>query len=263
MERALDDLLGRLPPSVVQSTVQAAEKGPDARRRPRRGARPVPRSGAVRARRTYASARPRAPQRRCYPGPYRPLVLSCHGDDSVGLETAYRNAAITCGAMAASTVLYPVAVAVVSVSQAPFEGFAGQAPALDPPGRALDGGDGRGGADRARAAGLLGPVAGRGHGGAGPAARHDLRHHRRARRGAGRSSASCSSCCPGSAVTSTSSSCSRSRSRRSTFPRLDGWREWAAEPAAGMLSRRAMSGVALPAQVGPYSSHAVILAPAG
>ena len=45
---------------------------------------------------------------------------------SGGLETAYRNAAITCGAMAASTVLYVVAVAIVSISQAPFEGFAGQ-----------------------------------------------------------------------------------------------------------------------------------------
>jgi hypothetical protein len=43
-----------------------------------------------------------------------------------GLETAYRNAVITCGAMAASTVLYVVAVAIVSISQAPFEGFAGQ-----------------------------------------------------------------------------------------------------------------------------------------
>ena len=45
----------------------------------------------------------------------------------VSLETAYRNAAITCGAMAASTFLYAVAVVVVSISQAPFEGFAGQA----------------------------------------------------------------------------------------------------------------------------------------
>jgi F0F1-type ATP synthase membrane subunit c/vacuolar-type H+-ATPase subunit K len=45
------------------------------------------------------------------------------------LETAYRHAAITCGAMAASTVLYAVAVAIVSISQAPFEGFAGQMPA--------------------------------------------------------------------------------------------------------------------------------------
>jgi len=42
------------------------------------------------------------------------------------LEAAYRNAAITCGAMAASTFLYAVAVVVVSISQAPFEGFAGQ-----------------------------------------------------------------------------------------------------------------------------------------
>src|SRR6516225_8857489 len=45
---------------------------------------------------------------------------------SASLEAAYRNAAITCGAMAASTLLYAVAVAVVSISQAPFEGFAGQ-----------------------------------------------------------------------------------------------------------------------------------------
>jgi hypothetical protein len=45
---------------------------------------------------------------------------------SAGLEAAYRNAAITCGAMAVSTLLYAVAVVVVSISQAPFEGFAGQ-----------------------------------------------------------------------------------------------------------------------------------------
>lgn len=44
--------------------------------------------------------------------------------DSVGLETAYRNAAIVCGAMAASTVLYALVVAVISVLQPPFEGFA-------------------------------------------------------------------------------------------------------------------------------------------
>jgi len=44
--------------------------------------------------------------------------------DSVGLETAYRIAAIICGAMAASTVLYALVVAVISVFQAPFEGFA-------------------------------------------------------------------------------------------------------------------------------------------
>lgn len=43
-----------------------------------------------------------------------------------GLETAYRNAAIICGAMAASTLLYVVAVGVVSIVQSPFEGFAGQ-----------------------------------------------------------------------------------------------------------------------------------------
>ncbi len=49
--------------------------------------------------------------------------------DSVGLETAYRIAAIICGAMAASTVLYALVVAVISVSQAPFEGFA---PAAQP-----------------------------------------------------------------------------------------------------------------------------------
>src|SRR5215510_7052671 len=45
---------------------------------------------------------------------------------SASLEAAYRNAAITCGAMAASTLLYAVAAAVVSISRAPFEGFAGQ-----------------------------------------------------------------------------------------------------------------------------------------
>jgi len=44
--------------------------------------------------------------------------------DSLGLETAYRNAAIVCGAMAASTVLYALVVEVISVYQAPFEGFA-------------------------------------------------------------------------------------------------------------------------------------------
>ena len=44
-----------------------------------------------------------------------------------GLEAAYRNAAITCGAMAASTVLYALVVAVISVLQAPFEGFGGPA----------------------------------------------------------------------------------------------------------------------------------------
>ena len=44
----------------------------------------------------------------------------------IGLEAAYRNAVITCGAMAASTVLYAVVVAVMSVAQAPFEGFAGE-----------------------------------------------------------------------------------------------------------------------------------------
>jgi len=44
--------------------------------------------------------------------------------DSVGLETAYRIARIICGAMAASTVLYALVVAVISVVQAPFEGFA-------------------------------------------------------------------------------------------------------------------------------------------
>jgi len=46
------------------------------------------------------------------------------------LETAYRHAVITYGAMAAGTVLYVVAVAVVSISHAPFEGFAGQMPGL-------------------------------------------------------------------------------------------------------------------------------------
>jgi hypothetical protein len=46
-----------------------------------------------------------------------------------GLEAAYRNAAIICGVMAASTLLYAAVVAVISVSQAPFEGFAGQSEA--------------------------------------------------------------------------------------------------------------------------------------
>lgn len=46
-----------------------------------------------------------------------------------GLEAAYRNAAITCGAMAASTLFYAAVVAVISVSQAPFEGFAGSSQA--------------------------------------------------------------------------------------------------------------------------------------
>jgi len=45
---------------------------------------------------------------------------------SVGLETAYRNAAITCGAILVSTLLYPVAVAIVTIYHAPFEGFTGQ-----------------------------------------------------------------------------------------------------------------------------------------
>jgi F0F1-type ATP synthase membrane subunit c/vacuolar-type H+-ATPase subunit K len=44
--------------------------------------------------------------------------------DPFGLETAYRIAAIICGAMAASTVVYALVVAVISVLQAPFEGFA-------------------------------------------------------------------------------------------------------------------------------------------
>jgi len=44
--------------------------------------------------------------------------------DSVGVEAAYRNAAIICGVMAASTVLYALVVAVFRVFQAPFEGFA-------------------------------------------------------------------------------------------------------------------------------------------
>ena len=43
--------------------------------------------------------------------------------DSVGVEAAYRNAAIICGAMAASTVLYALVVAVISAFQAPFGGF--------------------------------------------------------------------------------------------------------------------------------------------
>ncbi|HZE35833.1 MAG TPA: hypothetical protein VE482_04985 [Candidatus Eisenbacteria bacterium] len=46
---------------------------------------------------------------------------------SAGLETAYRNAAITCGAMLASTLFYPVAAVIVSLSLAPFEGFVGPA----------------------------------------------------------------------------------------------------------------------------------------
>ena len=45
---------------------------------------------------------------------------------SAGLQTAYRNAAITCGAMLASTLLYPVAAMIVSLSLAPFEGFVGE-----------------------------------------------------------------------------------------------------------------------------------------
>jgi hypothetical protein len=45
----------------------------------------------------------------------------------IGLEAAYRNAAITCGAMVASTVLYAVVVAGISLTQAPFDGFAGEA----------------------------------------------------------------------------------------------------------------------------------------
>ena len=44
--------------------------------------------------------------------------------DSVGVDAAYRNAAIICGVMAVSTVLYALVVAVISVFQAPFEGFA-------------------------------------------------------------------------------------------------------------------------------------------
>jgi F0F1-type ATP synthase membrane subunit c/vacuolar-type H+-ATPase subunit K len=46
------------------------------------------------------------------------------GRDSVGLDTAYRIAAIICGAMAASTVLYALVVEVIIVFQAPFDGFA-------------------------------------------------------------------------------------------------------------------------------------------
>ena len=42
-----------------------------------------------------------------------------------GLEAAYRNAAIICGAMAASTLFYAVVVEVINAVQAPFEGFAG------------------------------------------------------------------------------------------------------------------------------------------
>lgn len=44
--------------------------------------------------------------------------------DPVGLETAYKIATIICGAMAASTVLYALVVVLIGVSQAPFEGFA-------------------------------------------------------------------------------------------------------------------------------------------
>jgi F0F1-type ATP synthase membrane subunit c/vacuolar-type H+-ATPase subunit K len=47
--------------------------------------------------------------------------------DSIGLEAAYRNAAIICSAMAASTVLYALVVVGISLSQAPFEGFGGPA----------------------------------------------------------------------------------------------------------------------------------------
>src|SRR5262245_16443947 len=48
--------------------------------------------------------------------------------NSVALETAYRNAAITCGAILFSPLLYPVAVVIVTISLSPFEGFAGQMP---------------------------------------------------------------------------------------------------------------------------------------
>ena len=47
--------------------------------------------------------------------------------DSVVLEVAFRNAAIICGAMAASTALYALVVVVIGVSQVPFEGFGGPA----------------------------------------------------------------------------------------------------------------------------------------
>ena len=53
-----------------------------------------------------------------------------------GLELAYRSAVITCGAMAASSLLYIAVVALISVWQAPFEGFAGESRGgpLDPSG---------------------------------------------------------------------------------------------------------------------------------
>ncbi len=47
--------------------------------------------------------------------------------DSVGLEAAHRNATIICGAMAAGTVLYALVVVAISLSQAPFEGLGGPA----------------------------------------------------------------------------------------------------------------------------------------
>ena len=47
-----------------------------------------------------------------------------HG--GIGLEAGYRSAAITCGAIAASIVLYAVIVELISVSQAPFAGFASE-----------------------------------------------------------------------------------------------------------------------------------------
>lgn len=46
------------------------------------------------------------------------------GGDSGRLEATYREAAIICGAAAASTVLYALVVALIASLHAPFEGFA-------------------------------------------------------------------------------------------------------------------------------------------
>ncbi len=47
--------------------------------------------------------------------------------DPLALEAAHRNAVIICGAMAASTVLYALVVVGIGLTQAPFEGFGGPA----------------------------------------------------------------------------------------------------------------------------------------
>jgi hypothetical protein len=155
----------------------------------------------------------------------------------VGLEAAYRNAVITCGAMAASTVFYAVVVAVISVSQAPFDGFAGEgfAGGLQPPGLRV--------ALWAVAvfeAGLIGIV----------------RRALLARSRAGGESAQARQLVRAAVVTSALAEVpailglvlfmlSGLRGdfyallalsialQALYFPRLDGWREWAAEPASG------------------------------